>query len=241
MGRALVPGHLDHRPAAADHDARGAQRRHRPRRAHPRHRVVRLAGAQPAGRHPRAQLGAAWSAATCAPRSPAPREEAARAKMAQASLQAGLAFTNAILGATHAMSHQVGGLLDAPHGVVNGVLLPHVIRYNARATPRAVRRAGPGGRPRRSTACPARRPPRCWPSTCASWPTTSACPRGCATSASTEADVPADGAHHPRRRLPDHQPPRRRRGRRHQAVPGRPCERDARQPRTAARASTWRR
>lgn len=64
-----------------------------------------------------------------------PRSEAARAKMAQASLQAGLAFTNAILGATHAMSHQVGGLLDAPHGVVNGVLLPHVIRYNARATP----------------------------------------------------------------------------------------------------------
>ncbi|MDF3048687.1 MAG: putative alcohol dehydrogenase [Pseudonocardia sp.] len=55
----------------------------------------------------------------------------ARSKMAQASLQAGLAFTNAILGATHAMSHQVGGLLDAPHGV----LLPHVIRYNARATP----------------------------------------------------------------------------------------------------------
>ncbi len=64
-----------------------------------------------------------------------PRSEPARAKMAQASLEAGLAFTNAILGATHAMSHQVGGLLDAPHGVVNGVLLPHVIRYNARATP----------------------------------------------------------------------------------------------------------
>ncbi|WP_445259044.1 iron-containing alcohol dehydrogenase [Nocardioides aurantiacus] len=64
-----------------------------------------------------------------------PREERARAKMAQASLEAGLAFTNAILGATHAMSHQVGGLLDAPHGVVNGVLLPHVIRYNALATP----------------------------------------------------------------------------------------------------------
>jgi alcohol dehydrogenase class IV len=64
-----------------------------------------------------------------------PYETDARTKMAQASLQAGLAFTNAILGATHAMSHQVGGLLDAPHGVLNGVLLPHVIRYNARATP----------------------------------------------------------------------------------------------------------
>lgn len=65
----------------------------------------------------------------------APADALARRKMAQASLQAGLAFSNAILGATHAMSHQVGGLLDAPHGVVNGVLLPHVIRYNARATP----------------------------------------------------------------------------------------------------------
>lgn len=65
----------------------------------------------------------------------APREESARSKMAQASLNAGLAFTNAILGATHAMSHQVGGLLDAPHGVVNGVLLPHVIRYNAQDDP----------------------------------------------------------------------------------------------------------
>jgi 1,3-propanediol dehydrogenase len=55
--------------------------------------------------------------------------------MAQASLEAGLAFTNAILGATHAMSHQVGGLLDLPHGVVNGVLLPHVIRFNADGDP----------------------------------------------------------------------------------------------------------
>lgn len=64
-----------------------------------------------------------------------PADAGHRTKMAQASLEAGLAFTNAILGATHAMSHQVGGLLDAPHGVVNGVLLPHVIRYNARAVP----------------------------------------------------------------------------------------------------------
>jgi alcohol dehydrogenase len=58
-----------------------------------------------------------------------------RDHMAQASLEAGMAFTNALLGATHAMSHQVGGLLDLPHGVVNGVLLPHVIRFNAAQTP----------------------------------------------------------------------------------------------------------
>ncbi|WP_300018441.1 iron-containing alcohol dehydrogenase [Pseudonocardia sp.] len=59
-----------------------------------------------------------------------PRNADARSLMAQAALEAGLAFTNAILGATHAMSHQVGGMLDLPHGVVNGVLLPHVIRFN---------------------------------------------------------------------------------------------------------------
>lgn len=64
-----------------------------------------------------------------------PDDAAARTAMAQASLEAGLAFTNAILGATHAMSHQVGGLLDLPHGVVNGVLLPHVMRFNARTAP----------------------------------------------------------------------------------------------------------
>ncbi len=64
-----------------------------------------------------------------------PRDSRARTYMAQAALEAGLAFTNAILGATHAMSHQVGGLLDLPHGVVNGVLLPHVIRYNGAELP----------------------------------------------------------------------------------------------------------
>jgi alcohol dehydrogenase class IV len=64
-----------------------------------------------------------------------PGDSEGQEQMAQASLEAGLAFSNAILGATHAMSHQVGGLLDVPHGVVNGVLLPHVIRYNAVAAP----------------------------------------------------------------------------------------------------------
>ena len=56
-----------------------------------------------------------------------PDDFAARSSMAQAALEAGLAFTNAILGATHAMSHQVGGLLDLPHGY----LLP----FESLATP----------------------------------------------------------------------------------------------------------
>lgn len=64
-----------------------------------------------------------------------PLEREPRVHMAQAALEAGLAFTNAILGAAHAMSHQVGGLLDLPHGVINGILLPHVVRFNAEPDP----------------------------------------------------------------------------------------------------------
>ena len=75
-----------------------------------------------------------------------PNETIPRLAMALGSLEAGMAFTNAILGATHAMSHQVGGLLDAPHGVVNAVLLPHVIRFNAQVRPeRFVPLAAAGG------------------------------------------------------------------------------------------------
>nr|WP_139025793.1 iron-containing alcohol dehydrogenase [Gordonia neofelifaecis] len=60
-----------------------------------------------------------------------PGDAVAGEEMAMASLRAGMAFTNAILGAAHAMSHPVGGYCDAPHGTINSVLLPHVIRYNA--------------------------------------------------------------------------------------------------------------
>jgi alcohol dehydrogenase class IV len=75
-----------------------------------------------------------------------PTETAPRLAMALGSLEAGMAFTNAILGAAHAMSHQVGGLLDAPHGVVNAVLLPHVIKFNAEVSPeRFVPLAAAGG------------------------------------------------------------------------------------------------
>ena len=64
-----------------------------------------------------------------------PLDTGARLGMARASLSAGLAFTNAILGAAHAISHQVGGLLDLPHGMVNAILLPHVVRFNAEVAP----------------------------------------------------------------------------------------------------------
>jgi alcohol dehydrogenase class IV len=60
-----------------------------------------------------------------------PLDLTAREGMARASLQAGMAFTNALLGATHAIAHQIGGALDLPHGLLNAILLAHVMRFNA--------------------------------------------------------------------------------------------------------------
>ena len=59
----------------------------------------------------------------------------AKENMAMASLQAGLAFSNAILGAVHAMSHAIGGRFLLPHGDVNAILLPYVMEFNYVAIP----------------------------------------------------------------------------------------------------------
>ncbi|SDY20021.1 1-propanol dehydrogenase [Evansella caseinilytica] len=55
----------------------------------------------------------------------------ARASMHEASCMAGLAFENAGLGICHAISHQLGGHFHLPHGLVNAMLLPHVIAFNS--------------------------------------------------------------------------------------------------------------
>ena len=55
--------------------------------------------------------------------------------MMLASLEAGLAFSNAILGAVHAMAHSLGGYLDLPHGECNAILLPAVVAFNYEACP----------------------------------------------------------------------------------------------------------
>ena len=52
---------------------------------------------------------------------------------------AGIAFSNAILGATHAMVHQVDGLLDEHHGEANASVLPHVMEFNLPACPERFR------------------------------------------------------------------------------------------------------
>jgi alcohol dehydrogenase class IV len=50
--------------------------------------------------------------------------------MSIACLEAGIAFSNAILGAVHALAHPLGGLYDIHHGLANSLLLPVVVRQN---------------------------------------------------------------------------------------------------------------
>ncbi len=65
-----------------------------------------------------------------------------RGRMMLASLEAGLAFSNASLGMVHAMAHSLGGLLDAPHGECNAILLPYVVEFNFDAVPDRYREEG---------------------------------------------------------------------------------------------------
>jgi alcohol dehydrogenase len=59
----------------------------------------------------------------------------ARDHMMLGSLMAGLAFSNADTAAVHSMGEAIGGMYDTHHGLIMGVLMPHVMRYNLMACP----------------------------------------------------------------------------------------------------------
>ncbi|MBV5306250.1 MAG: iron-containing alcohol dehydrogenase [Desulfobulbaceae bacterium] len=71
-----------------------------------------------------------------------PDNEIFRHQIMLASLQAGLAFSNASLGCVHSMAHSLGGFLDLPHGECNALLLPHVVNYNFTVAPERFSRIG---------------------------------------------------------------------------------------------------
>lgn len=57
-------------------------------------------------------------------------DRAARDDMAQAAMLAGMAFSNSGVALVHALEYPVGVLTHCSHGEGNGLLLPHVMRFN---------------------------------------------------------------------------------------------------------------
>lgn len=56
-------------------------------------------------------------------------------QMQIAACLAGSGFHNAGLGIAHALANTIGGHFSVHHGVTNGILLPHVMRFNLIASP----------------------------------------------------------------------------------------------------------
>jgi alcohol dehydrogenase len=51
-------------------------------------------------------------------------------QLSTASVSASMAFSNASLGAEHALAHSLGGHFDMSHGVLHPILLTEVMRFN---------------------------------------------------------------------------------------------------------------
>jgi alcohol dehydrogenase len=61
------------------------------------------------------------------------RDLEARGSMLLGASFAGLAIENSMLGAAHALANPLTASFDVPHGQAVGVMLPHVIRFNAQS------------------------------------------------------------------------------------------------------------
>lgn len=64
----------------------------------------------------------------------------ARGHMLMASAMGATAFQRG-LGAIHALSHPLGGLYDAHHGLLNGIVMPYVVKANRRKIEKDIERA----------------------------------------------------------------------------------------------------
>lgn len=71
-----------------------------------------------------------------------PRDLEARTELLRGAAHAGAALAGSSLALAHAMAQAVGGSYGLPHGTLNGICLPPVLRFNADAVPEDVRRFG---------------------------------------------------------------------------------------------------
>jgi maleylacetate reductase len=71
-----------------------------------------------------------------------PEDLEARTELLRGACHAGAALAASNLGLAHAMAQAVGGRYGLPHGTLNGITLPPVLRFNAAYAPEGVRRFG---------------------------------------------------------------------------------------------------
>jgi maleylacetate reductase len=72
----------------------------------------------------------------------APRDLEARTELLRGACHGGAALAGSMLALAHAMAQAIGGRYGLPHGTLNGICLPPVLRFNAAVAPDAVARFG---------------------------------------------------------------------------------------------------
>jgi maleylacetate reductase len=72
----------------------------------------------------------------------APQELEARTELLRGACHGGAALAGSMLALAHAMAQAIGGRYGLPHGTLNGICLPPVLRFNTPLAPDAVARFG---------------------------------------------------------------------------------------------------
>ena len=72
----------------------------------------------------------------------APRDLESRTELLRGACHAGAALAGSMLALAHAMAQAIGGRYGLPHGTLNGICLPPVLRFNTAYAPDAVARFG---------------------------------------------------------------------------------------------------
>ena len=72
----------------------------------------------------------------------ASRDDEARTELLRGACHGGAALAGSMLALAHAMAQAIGGRYGLPHGTLNGICLPPVLRFNEAHAPAAVHRFG---------------------------------------------------------------------------------------------------
>jgi maleylacetate reductase len=72
----------------------------------------------------------------------APEDREARTELLRGACHGGAALAGSMLALAHAMAQAIGGRYGLPHGTLNGICLPPVLRFNTGFVPDAVARFG---------------------------------------------------------------------------------------------------